>query len=180
MSLLEAFSKITDPRRPQGKRISIEQLFSIVVLSYLCGYTGYRGTGKFAKTHSVLLTDVLCLKHGVPSYVTIRDVLTRVDKSGLIARFNLWAGAYVPLDAGDWVSGDGKALCSTLMGSQGTGQDFENVVSLFAHKSGMVSMIQPYRNKKKSEISVLLSMIGSLGKIGLIIRADALHTQKKR
>ena len=180
MSLVELFSSIKDPRRSQGKRVSLAQIFSILVLSYLCGSKGYRGSWRFAKVHSVMLTEYLSLKHGIPSYVTIRDVLMRVDKSELISQFNLWALDYVELTEGDWLSGDGKSLCSTVSDAHGDAQDFENVVSLFAHQSGLVAMVQSYRNQKKSEISILVSMIESLGKMGLIIRMDALHTQKKQ
>ena len=142
MTLYETFSNLTDPRRAEGTRTSVEQIFCIVTLSYLCGYTGYRPVAKFSKVHEVLFTEELGLKHGSPSHVTFRDVMKRIDETELITSFNSWASNYVPLEAGDWVSGDGKALGSTVTDAQGKNQDFQAVVSMFCQGTELVRLIE--------------------------------------
>jgi hypothetical protein len=182
MVLTECFSSLKDPRRPEGRRIDLDQLLSMVTLSYLCGYTGYRPVAKFSKLYSEELSAALKLRHRVPSHVTFREVLMNLDQSALIAAFNNWASIYTMPEAGNWVSGDGKALNSTVNDCHGRAQDFQAVVSIFSHKSGLVNAIEQYQNKTKGEgeANVMRFLLERLEGMGLTITLDALHTQKKR
>jgi hypothetical protein len=152
----------------------------MVTLSYLCGYVGYREVARFCKSQAALFTEALALKHPIPSHVTFREVLMRIDEGQLIAAFHQWVAETVPLQAGDWLSGDGKSLNSTVIESQSSKQDFQFVVSLFSQSSGLVVQVATFRNEKKSEIEVLSNLLTTLQCKGLIIRLDALHTQKKQ
>lgn len=178
MTLIEAFNGLADPRRAEGRRSSLGQIFSMVVVSNLCGYLGYRPVAKFCKANESVMVDALGLKHGVPSHVTFRDLLQRTDSKKLIEQFNAWSAFYVPLEAGDWISGDGKALGSTIENMHDSGQDFQAVVSMFCQQRGLVRVIGEYRNAKKSEVEVLRNLLQHLKDAGAIIRTDALHTQK--
>ena len=82
MSLLEIFSSIPDPRIERTKLYSVPQILILSVLSYLCDHTGYRGIKRFGDAHSGLLYDMLGLAR-VPSHVTLRAVLQRIDKNVL-------------------------------------------------------------------------------------------------
>ena len=61
-------------------------------------------------------------------------------------------------------------------------QDFEAVVSLFAHDSGLVQVIGDYKNKSKGtgEQQIIRFLVGQLKDMGAVITLDALHTQKKQ
>ena len=179
MSLMSCFESIKDPRRAQGLRTSLPQIFSMVVVSYLCGYCGYRKVALFCKSNTEVFTDLLGLKHPVPSHVTFREVLHRIDEKEIIQGFNTWAASFVCLESGDWVSGDGKSLNSTVMNYDNKAQDFQSIVSLFCLKTGLVAKIETFRNKKESEIEIVLGLIKELETKGLILRFDALHSQKK-
>ncbi len=182
MTLLEALSSVQDPRRSQGKRTDLEQIFCMVVISYLCGHKGYRGVNRFCKIHEHTFTEELSLRHGVPSHVTFRQVIMQTDDGQLIKAFNGWAEGYVPLEKESWVSGDGKVLGSTVVNANGKNQDFQAVVSLFCQESGLVRALEQYRNKAKEigEGSVARFLIEQLRGMGVILSLDALHTQKKR
>ena len=182
MNLSECFSQIPDPRRSVGLRIDLNQLLSMVTLSYLCGGTGYRPVARFCKVHSELLTEVLLLRHGVPSHVTFREILMNIDQPALIEAFNSRASQYVDLSLGDWVSGDGKTLCSTVSDCHGKNQDFQAVVSIFGQQSGLIYAVEEYHNKskEKGEMDVLRFLIDKLSGMGITLTVDALHTQKKR
>lgn len=181
MSLLEAFSKLSDPRRAQGKRFTLPQVLALVFLSYLCGYHSYRKIMKFGQSCEELLGKELGLMQGIPSYVTIREVLESLDESSCIDSFNTWAGSYVgELAEGEAVSLDGKSLSSTLQAYQEHSQDFKAIVSVFAQKTGLIYQIATYRNKKISEIEIVRQLLGSLQNKGLLLCADALHCQKKQ
>jgi hypothetical protein len=180
LSLQEHLSVLTDPRRGQGLRTSLDQLLIMSILSYLCGHTGYRGIARFCKAHAVLLVDQLGLRHGVPSHVTFRAVLMNIDSQELIRCFHCWASELLTDQEGQWFSGDGKALCSTVTEGHGKGQNFQAVVSLFAHQSGLVRAIGQYENKSKEsgEQDILRLLLGELEQMGAVICLDALHCQK--
>jgi len=103
MSLYTEFEKIKDPRRKQGLRTTLPQLFCMIVISNLCGHTGGRGVARFADNHSKTFTKALDLKHKVPSHVVFSDILNRVDSKELIRVFNNRAKDIVPLKKGSWV-----------------------------------------------------------------------------
>jgi len=86
----------------------------------------------------------------------------------------------MPQQEGDWLSGDGKALCSTVSDSHGENQNFQAVVSLFAHQSGLVKAVGQYENKSKEsgEQGILRGLLCQLDKMGATLCLDALHCQK--
>ncbi len=178
MSLYEAFSEVADPRRKEGLRTNLPQMFCMITVSNLCGHFGGRPIARFAKANEPAFTEALGLRHVVPSHVIFSDVLNRVDSRGLIRAFNRWAAAYVPLKKGDAVSGDGKALASTVKSHGSSAQDFEAVVSVFCQGSGLVRAIDQYRNGKESEIDIVRFLIGQLDGLGMTFHLDALHAQK--
>lgn len=179
MTLEEALSEVKDPRRAKGMRIDLQQMFSMIMLANLCGYFGGRPVARFVKYHEEALSEELKLRHRVPSHVTFTDLINRIDQNQFIAAFNKWAESYVPLEKGELVSGDGKALASTVTDKHGNNQDYQAIVSLFCQKSGLVRSLSEYRNKKKSEIGVVIFLITKLKEMGITLFLDALHTQKK-
>lgn len=180
MILSACFENLQDPRRSVGLRTDLNQMLSMVTLSYLCGYVGYRPVARFCKAHSSEFIELLSLRHGVPSHVTFRELLQNIDQSSLIDAFNTWASNYVELDQGDWLSGDGKTLSSTVSDCHGKNQNFQAVVSLFGQQSGLVYAIEQYKNKEKgrAEVHILRFLLDRLKGMGVTISVDALHTQK--
>jgi hypothetical protein len=179
MLLTTAFSTLTDHRRAQGLRVTQDQVLTMVIVAYVCGYFTYRKIETFAKAHSDLFTAALGLKHPVPSFMTFRDIIVHTDQAELIVIFNAWALDFVGIEPNDWISGDGKSLRSTVANAQAESQDFQSVVSFFAQKTGMVVLLETYRNKKISEIEVVTGLLESLKDRDLHFILDALHIQKK-
>ncbi len=182
MTLIAALSEVKDPRRRQGLRTDLEQIFYMTVIGYLCGYTGYRELKKFCDSQAEIFKEALTLRHGIPSHVTFWQVLTNIDDQEMIKAFNKWSENYAPLEKASFVSGDGKVLGSTVTNVNGKNQDFQAIVSLFSQESGLVYSLEDYRNKAKEtgEGSVARFLINKLNAMGLIFTLDALHTQKKR
>lgn len=178
MTLYEAFAGLTDPRRAEGRRIQLEQLLALVVIANLCGHHGYRPVARFCQSHQEVLSQQFDLKHGVPSYVTFRTVLTKLEEQTLIDCFNTWAHALGPLSEGDWISGDGKALGSTLTHMQDAKQDFQLMVSLWSHQYGLVHRLATYANASGDERASVRSLLSHFEDKGLIVRLDSIHTQK--
>ena len=169
MSLFEVINhQVKDPRRPQGRRISLPQAFTIIIISHLCGYYSGRKIAAFGEKNEDIFTDLLELKHGVPSHVIFTDIMNRVDQKELINAFNTWTSTYVPLEKGDMVSGDGKVLGSTVEYACTKHQTFQAVVSLFCQKSGLIQSLQTYEQKKDNEISVIKFLVQALQNMGLV------------
>jgi hypothetical protein len=178
MTLYEAFAGLTDPRRPEGRRIRLEQLLALVVIANLCGHHGYRPVARFCLSHQQLLSHQFDLKHGIPSYVTFRTVLSQLPEQTLIQGFNAWADALGALAEGDWISGDGKALASTLTHMQDQKQDFQLMVSLWSHQTGLVHRLATYANASGDERVSVRELLSHFQAKGLLVRLDAIHTQK--
>jgi len=181
MSLLKILTeKVDEPRRSQGLRTNLPQMFSMIIISNLCGHFGGRAASRFSQHYQSTFTELLNLEHPVPSHVIFSDVLNRVDENQLIAAFNEWANKYVPLEAGELVSGDGKALGSTVENSGNSNQTFTAIVSLFCQKSGLVHSLKQYRNDKVSEINIVRFLIKELKAKGLTLFLMPYTFKKKR
>lgn len=182
MSLEESFSNIPDPRRKQGQRFSLPQLLTMMVLSYMCGYGGYRGTATFCRVHSDVLREDLGLPHGTPSHDTFWSILRKIPHDALIRAFCSWAMSLSGDLKGAWVCADGKALGSTVADCHGSGQSFSAIVSLFVRQSQLAIALASYHNGKKAEGEgkAFRELLSVLKGQGVIFTADALHIQKKR
>lgn len=104
----------------------------------------------FGRVHELTLTQALGLRHGLPSHVTIREVLQRIPQSDLTHAFCAWS---MDLEEGseEWYSGDGKVLGSTVSDVLTKHQSSEGVGSIFAQKSGLVKCLGSYRNEEKQK-----------------------------
>ena len=180
MTLENFLTEVQDPRRKQGQRITLTQLFSLIIISNLCGHFGGRPIARFAKNHHLGFTKELGLKYEIPSHVTISGFINKVDQQEMINAFNNWTNFYVPLEKNQAISGDGKALGSTVSNPSDHSQDFQAIVSLFCQDSGLIYALEQYKNKKESEINVVRFLVEKLEGMGLNIFLDALHCQKKQ
>jgi len=142
------------------------------------GYHGYRPIAEFARANKSFFIEELSLVHGIPSHVTFREIISNLDKKEVISAFERWTSSQ-DLSAGDWISGDGKALRSTVTNSQQKQQDFTSIVSLFCQKTGLTFAISEYSNKKEHEAEVLRMLLPVIQGKELIITLDALNSQKK-
>lgn len=179
VSLLEKFRKLSDSRRSEGKRHSIEVVLMISLMSFVSGIYSYRGIASFAKRHKKELIKILKIpKDRVPSYPTIRRVFISIDPDELALAFRDWLIENDFLEESDWISIDGKSLRGTLTDYSKKYQNFVSIVSAFSHSKKFVLMSKSFENKKASEIPVVAELILSLAAEDLTITMDALHCKK--
>jgi len=155
----------------------------MVVMGNLSGYYGYRELARFMQRHAWELVRLFGFQHGVPSYVTIREVLGKVSFSAFQQQFQAWAQR--ESQVGECFAIDGKSLKSTLQQYPTAYQDFVAMVQVFSHQSGLVQALQAYHNGQESEVQVVRQVIEKLHLKGALLtrRAaplDALHCPKKR
>lgn len=178
--VLEFFDSLQDPRRGQGQRHKLRDILTIVIMAILSGQQGLQGFARFAKENEEELTKALELKHGVPCYYTIWQVITALDEQVLATNFIKWVKSYVPESADDFVALDGKAIKATTNGGNTKLQNFVSVVSAFGHRSGIVYGMKAFENNKSGECEALRQLVQHLGLTNKVFTMDALHTKKKR
>jgi hypothetical protein len=101
-------------------------------MAIMSGHYGYRGIGRFLKNNQKEFQKTFLLLHGVSTYVTIRNVLQRIDFESFANAFNRWASQYVPMCKGDTKAVDGKAIGSTTSNWHDACHNFVSLVSVFA------------------------------------------------
>jgi hypothetical protein len=179
MNLIDQLNQVTDPRRKQGQRFPLTTVLLIIIMGIISGRYGYREITVFSKANQKDLIKNLRIKHKrIPSHVTIRDVIMRIDFDSLNNAFYKWASAYVKIEKNDWLSIDGKSIKSTVEDYDKSYQNFVCLVSVFSQKQAQVVKSSAFENKKTSEISVVQQLIEILDIKDAVITLDALHCKK--
>lgn len=179
--MITYLSEVPDSRRQAGKRHDHTFILLLVLMSTMSDYIGYRAIGNFIKRNEAdLLRYFQPAKDRLPSFDTVRRVLTSLDFDALSTQFHKWAINYVDIQQGEWVSVDGKAIGGTVSGFGDSSQHFINLVSLYCSKQQMIIGNGLVVNSKDSEIPVVQQLIERLKIEGVTFTLDALHCQKKR
>ena len=97
----------------------------------------------------------------------------------MIEGFHRWSSSASPMVAGQWISGDGKSLASTVANMHNEKQSFTAIVSAFCQQSGLTHRLAAYRNGKQNEVHTLQGLLAHFKDAGVVIALDALHCQKK-
>ena len=154
LDLISFLRAIPDPRMPRGIRIPAWYLLLVAVLGILSHCQSLRDLERFAKRHHAVLTEALGIElRRFPSDSAFRYFFHQVDVAALCAAIRDWTIAQIPGGAADLdqLVCDGK----TLRGS-----------------------IEPTPAGENHERAVLRQLLGELELEGVLIQADALHTQQ--
>jgi hypothetical protein len=99
MTLLDALTTVSDPRRRQGRRYPLPEFLAMILMAMLSGHHGYRQIERFLRTHEAdLRRHVGWSRRAMPSNVTIRAVLIALDYDSLKMAFCSWASQHVDLN----------------------------------------------------------------------------------
>lgn len=179
MSLQECYNQVLDPRKSSGLRTPLTELLCMITMGYLSGHTGYRGIGTFMRVNKEELMELFNLKHPPIGKTQLRTVLQQLDFTSINRAFYQWMTSFVNIEQGEWLSGDGKALGSTVKDAHGNAQEYELMVRLFSQKLGIVTHSATTKSKA-TELKAMQKLLETLELKGVIITLDALHCQKKR
>ena len=182
-TLVEYLAQVPDFRRREGRRYPLPTLLVMIIMAILSGQYGYREIARFLKANRDELVAHLGLKRKrMPSHVTIRTVLMKLDFEALNKAFEHWAQTHLQVASGDWVSVDAKAIGSTVTDYDNAYQDFVSLVSAFAQEQGTVLAMARYHNKDTSEVpltrTLITTMVEALDLEGVVFTLDALHCKK--
>jgi len=179
MSLINCLQEVKDPRRLQGQRYSNTSMLLLIIMGILRGHYGYREIGRFCEINkSCLIRKFVFKNNKVPSYVSIRAFILSVDFSSIQAAFHKWTSNYVQIQAGEWISIDGKSIRSTVSDYSNEYQNFVSLVSLFCSKREQVLHVEKLENKKANEGQIVEDLLEILDLKDVIFTLDALHCKK--
>lgn len=179
-SLLNYLQQVQDFRTGRGLKHELWVVLLLIIMAVLSGSQSYLALEDFGQRHYPALREKLGLKTDkAPSDTTYRRILRQLDFQDLSAQFHNWMKQYVKLEAGEWLSLDGKSIKGTVSNYDNSYQNFVSLVSLYSHHQGIVVALKAFENKNQSEQKVVQYLLETLHLEGVIVTLDALHTQKK-
>lgn len=78
-SIVEHFASIPDPRLDRRKRHKLSDIFFITLCTVICGANDWASIEQFGRAKEKWFTNVLDLKHGIPSHDTFGRVFGLID-----------------------------------------------------------------------------------------------------
>jgi len=115
-----------------------------------------------------------------PSDSSFRYFFYQVDVAALCAAIRDWTIAQIPGGAADLdqLVCDGKTLRGSIEPTSGGGSAFIAQVTLYSAALGVAISQACYATGENHERAVLRQLLGELDLEGVLIQADALHTQR--
>jgi predicted transposase YbfD/YdcC len=173
--LLQALSGVSDPRAARGVRHRLAAVLGVAVSAVLAGAKSYTAISEWVQDASVDVLAELGVGEGrAPSESTIRRTLARVDGDW----FDAVIGAWMRTRTGDLagrrvIAVDGK----TVRGARSGDRAAPHLVSGLDHGLGVV-LGQVQVAFKSNEIPALRTLLEPFDLAGVVVTADAMHTQK--
>ena len=135
----------------------------------------------FANRHHTALTSALGIDlKRPPSDTAFRYFFLQMDVTSLCAAIRDWTIAQIPdgADGLDQLVYDGKAMRGSIERTASGGSAFISHVTLYSAALGLAISQACYATGENHERAVLKELLGELDLQGILIQADALHTQK--
>ena len=181
LDLISFLKAIPDARMRRGVRIPAWYLLLVAVLGILSGCESLRDLERFARRHHSVLGKQLGLElRRPPSDSAFRYFFLQVDVASLCASIRDWTIAQIPGGATelDQLICDGKTLRGSIEPTAGGGSAFIAQVTLYSAALGVAISQACYATGANHERVVLRQLFGELDLEGVLIQADALHTQR--
>ena len=181
LDLISYFKAIPDPRMRRGVRIPSWYLLLVAVLGILSRCQSLRDLERFAERHHGVLSEALGIElRRYPSDSAFRYFFQQVDVAALCTAIRDWTLAQIPGGATDLdqLVCDGKTLRGSIEPTPGGGSAFIAQVTLYSAALGVAISQACYATGENHERAVLRQLLGELELEGVLIQADALHTQR--
>ena len=181
LDLISYLRSIPDARMRRGVRFPAWYLLLVAVLGILSGCQSLRDLERFAIRHHALLTEALGLGlRRPPSDSSFRYFFQQVDVAALCAVIRDWTIAQIPGGTADLdqLVCDGKTLRGSIEPIASGGSVFISQVTLYSAALGVAISQACYATGENHERAVLRQLFGELDLEGVLVQADALHTQR--
>ena len=174
-SLMQHFSGLEDPRRPQGRRHNLLDIVAMTICGVVAGAEGWDDVELFAQCKEDWFRTFLELPNGIPCSDTFARVFTRLDPDRFRECFTDWVSSIHRLTQGEVVAIDGKTVRRSH--DRRTGQEAIHMVSAWASENSLV-LGQTRTDAKSNEITAIPRLLELLELKGCIVTIDAMGCQK--
>jgi predicted transposase YbfD/YdcC len=184
VDLLAAVAAVPDPRARRGVRHGFVGIVAIGVCAVLAGACTFTAIAEWAHDLPVGVRVRLGLRRRSPSESTIRRVLQAVDADALDRVVSAWlrarAARSAPTPAAAAVAPDRVIAIDgkSSRGARGPDGRAVHLLAAFDQASGMV-LGQTVVDGKTNEITAFAPLCDRLDLRGVLVTADALHTQHR-
>lgn len=181
LDLISYLQAIPDARMRRGVRIPAWYLLLVAVLGILSRCESLRDLERFARRHHSVLTESLGIElRRPPSDSAFRYFFLQVDVTAVCEAIRDWTIAQIPDGAADLdqLVCDGKTLRGSIEPTSGGGSAFIAQITLYSTALGVAIAQTCYATGEDHERAVLRRLLGELDLGGVLVQADALHTQK--
>ena len=165
----------------RGVRFPQWFLLLVAVLGILSGCQSLRDLERFAIRHHAALNQALGLElRRPPTDSTFRYMFLQVDVAEICRQLQVWMLTQIPDGATglDQLVCDGKTLRGSIVQTDGGGGAFIAQVTLYSKALGAAIAQATYDTRENHERAVLRELLSTMDLEGVLIQADALHTQK--
>jgi hypothetical protein len=172
---------IPNIRRRRGIRIPAWYFLLVAVLGILSGCQSLRDLERFAIRHHIALTSALgIVLRRPPSDSAFRYFFQQMDVTVPCAAIRDWTLAEIPGGAKelDQLVCDGKTMRGSIQTTFSGCSTFIAHVTLYSEALWVAISQANYATGENHERAVLKTLPGELDLHGLLIQADALHTQQ--
>lgn len=177
-SLLEAFGRIDDPRKPRGVRHPFTSILTLSFLGLLCRQTDFASIRRWALDHWSVLKGPLGFTRKTPPHATtISRAMARFSLEQFRDAFARWLVTLPKAAEAVVASVDGK---TRKQGHDAQG-DPVHMLNIFAHELGLSLAQFPVTNGKPTEPQALKAGLAELLEhypFLQLFTADALFTQR--
>ena len=173
--LVQVLKNITDPRDRRGVRHNLSTVLSLAVTGVLAGCRSLTAIWEHATDLTGADLEALGLAAGqaLPSESTIRRVLQDLDPADVDAHLRSWLCTRTgTINARRVIAVDGK----TMRGARQGQVPAPHLLSALDHATGAV-LTQQRVADKSNEIPALRDLLEPPGLDGVVVSADAMHTQ---
>ncbi len=169
-------STVPDPRHARGIRHRLASVLAVALAAVVAGAGSVEAIASWAADLPRRYWTDLGIVRGVPSRSTLRRILTGVDADVLDAVLAAWLATGAVAAGMDLkvIAADGK----TCRGSRGADTAAAHLFSIAAHYGGGIPLGQVNAGGEDHEIAAFPAVLDRLDLHGVIITADALHTQR--
>jgi predicted transposase YbfD/YdcC len=176
-SLFAFFTRVTDPRHARGKQYPLALLLVLILLAKLCGENTPTGIADWVTYRMEELAEMNLLpKKKAPCHMTYRRVLQRmVSPEELERLLSKYHQSCLRKDSELVLSLDGKTVRGTIPygATRGT-----HLLSVYVPGQGLV-LVEAKVDQKENEIVVAPEILKQVNLAGVIVMADAMHTQRE-
>ena len=179
--LLERLAMIPDPRDRRGRRHTLASVLAVSAAAVVAGARSVTAIAEWATDAPwpILAAlgvrgDPLTRRCHVPGEATIRRVLARVDGDAVDATIGAWLADRLrpPPRPRRVIAVDGK----TLRGSARDGRQVHLLAALDHHDGAVLAQRQV--DGAPAEVPAFQPLLTGLDLAGVVVTADALHTQR--